>query len=299
VGSVNESVPGSYTVQYTVCDPIGNCSDPFFLQVDVQDTVPPVVTLLGPNPLILDVYATNTNPFGVEASDNYYSSSSLIYITDNKVNANKLGDYVVTYTVKDGSGNTTVIERQVKIVDRSAPVIELLGGNPFDLAWMDTFNLAEEVRITDNYYTPEVLLTLVQKTTTLTVDPVTGKYYGAERGWKEITYQVTDPSNNTSAKVKRTIYVDFRSGLNEAKADNQLAVYPNPSNGKFTLETKQALNGKTEVVLYNMLGAKVATQDVVPLGNNIDMNVQGLKPGIYLVQLTNNGNTFSQRITIK
>jgi hypothetical protein len=299
VGSVNESVPGSYTVQYTVCDPIGNCSDPFFLQVDVQDTVPPVVTLLGPNPLIVDVYNDNFEDPGINAKDNYFSSNSLIRITQRNVNTNTLGNYNITYTVKDGSGNTTIVTRTVQVVDRIAPTVDILGGSPFELAWMDTFNIAEEVRITDNYYTTQQLAGLLVKTTTLSVDPVTGKYYGGERGWKEITYQVTDPSGNASPKLRRVVYVDFRSGLNEAKADNQLAVYPNPSNGKFTLETKQTLSGKTEVVLYNMLGAKVATQDVVPLGNNIDMNVQGLKPGIYLLQLTNNGNTFTQRITIK
>ena len=297
-GSVDVSTPGSYFVQYTVCDPIGNCSNPFLLQVDVQDTVAPVVSLLGANPLVVDVYNSNYADPGVNSSDNYYSSNSLIRITEKNVNVNKLGNYNITYIVRDGSGNETRVVRDVQVVDRIAPTIEILGGNPFDLAWMDTFNMPNEIRINDNYDAAEALLPLVQKTTNLTVDPATGKFYGAERGWKEITYQVKDASGNISAKVRRTIYVDFRSGLTE-KNTSALAIYPNPSNGKFTIGVNQAIIGNANVIIYNVLGAKVFDNTVVFNGTNAEVNAQELKAGIYLVQVTNNGNTFTQKITIK
>lgn len=59
-GAVDVSTPGSYFVQYTICDPIGNCGNPFLVQVEVQDTVAPVVNLLGANPLLVDVATTAT-----------------------------------------------------------------------------------------------------------------------------------------------------------------------------------------------------------------------------------------------
>jgi hypothetical protein len=298
-GSPNISVPGSYFIQVVLCDPLNNCTPPNQVQIDVQDTISPVVSLLGQNPLIVDVYNQNYADPGVNASDNYYSESSLIRIVDNKVNVNKLGTYTITYTVRDGSNNSTDLVRQVNVVDRIAPVIEMLGGDPFDLVWNDTFEMVNEVRITDNYYSAEDLLPMVQKTTTLDVNPVTGKYYGGTLGWKDITYQVTDPSNNQSNKVRRRILVDFRTGLNVKHTDDNLSIYPNPSTGKFNMNTKETMVGKTAVTLYNVLGAKVYNESIDMNGKTAEINAEGLPSGIYLLQLINNGKQYTQRVTVK
>ncbi|MBP9186139.1 MAG: DUF5011 domain-containing protein, partial [Bacteroidia bacterium] len=298
-GAPNVAVPGSYFIQVTVCDPLGNCSAPTQIQIDVQDTIAPVLGLKGANPLIVDVYNSNYEDPGVTATDNYNSENSLIHITENGVNTNQLGTYKIKYTVRDGSGNSTEITRDVKVVDRIAPVIEMLGGDPFELIWNDTFEMANEIRITDNYNLGEDLMQMVQKTTTLSVDLSTGKYYGGERGWKDITYQVTDSSGNTSNKARRRVYVDFKTGLKESTSNQMLAVYPNPSNGVFTINTKENLTGKTEVVMYNILGAKVYNQTIEMVGNTATLNVQGLSAGVYMLQITNNGKQYTQRISMK
>ena len=298
-GSPNVSVPGSYFIQVVLCDPLNNCTPPRQVQIDVQDTISPVVSLLGQNPLIVDVYNQNYADPGVNASDNYYSENSLIRIVDNKVDVNKLGTYTITYTVRDGSNNSTNVVRQVNVVDRVAPVLEMLGGDPFDLVWNDTFEMANEVRIIDNYYSSEDLLPMVQKTTTLDVNPITGKYYGGTRGWKEITYQVTDPSNNQSKKLRRTIFVDFRTGLEDAESDMTISIYPNPNTGKFNVNTKETMMGKTEVTLYNVLGAKVYNESINMHGKTAEIDAEGLPSGIYLLQLINNGKQYTQRVTVK
>jgi hypothetical protein len=53
------------------------------------------------------------------------------------------------------------------------------------------------------------------------------------------------------------------------------------------------------VSIYNVLGAKVFDNQVLFNGTNAEVNAQGLKAGIYLVQVCNNGNQYMQRITIK
>ncbi|MCC7533696.1 MAG: T9SS type A sorting domain-containing protein, partial [Bacteroidia bacterium] len=80
---------------------------------------------------------------------------------------------------------------------------------------------------------------------------------------------------------------------------NGLTIYPNPSNGKFTVQSKEVLNGTTEITLYNILGAKVYSTSTEINGTSIDINTQGLKAGIYLVQINNNGTMHTERITIK
>jgi hypothetical protein len=299
VGSPNVTVPGSYFIQVRLCDPLNNCSPVTQVQIDVQDTIAPVVSLLGANPLIVDVYNQNYEDPGVSASDNYYSENSLIRLVDNKVDVNKLGTYTITYIVKDGSNNRTEVNREVRVVDRIAPTVELLGGDPFDLIWNDTFEMENEVRILDNYYSADDLMPLLQKTTTLDVNPTTGKYYGGTRGWKEITYQVTDPSGNQSNRVRRRIYVDFRTGLTEQLSNEGVNVYPNPSTGRFNISTKESLTGKTEVVMYNVLGSKVHSEEITMMNNKGEINVMGLPTGIYMLQLTNNGKQYTQRVTVK
>jgi hypothetical protein len=295
VGSVNESVPGSYTVQYTACDPIGNCSDPFLLQVDVQDTVPPVVTLLGPNPLIVDVYNDNFEDPGISASDNYFSSNSLIRITQRNVNTNKLGTYNITYIVKDGSGNTTTLVRTVNIVDRVAPTIEVLGGSPYDQPRFKDF-VDPGIRIIDNYDSESELRATLVVTSNLANRNDT--LWADLDGWRYVRYQVTDKSGNVSAVAERLIRV-LSTGLNEEVITGELNVYPNPSNGKFEVKAQQPLTGNTEVILYNMLGAKVYSNVSDIQGSTIEMNVQGLTTGIYLLQVNTGDKIYTQRITIK
>ncbi|MCZ2140010.1 MAG: T9SS type A sorting domain-containing protein [Bacteroidia bacterium] len=53
------------------------------------------------------------------------------------------------------------------------------------------------------------------------------------------------------------------------------------------------------MTLYNILGAKVYSTSTEIKGTSIDINTQGLKAGIYLVQIINNGTMHTERITIK
>jgi hypothetical protein len=78
-----------------------------------------------------------------------------------------------------------------------------------------------------------------------------------------------------------------------------MSVYPNPSTGRFNISTKETLTGKTEVVMYNVLGAKVHNEEVNMASNKAEINVTGLPTGIYLLQLTNNGKQYTQRVTVK
>jgi hypothetical protein len=295
IGSPNVTVPGSYFIQVRLCDPLNNCTPFTQVQIDVQDTIAPVVSLLGANPLIVDVYNQNYEDPGVSASDNYYSENSLIRLVDNKVNVNKLGTYTITYIVKDGSNNSTTVNREVRVVDRIAPTIEILGGNPFEMARFQDY-VEPGFRITDNYDSDEDLRPSVVITSDLGRRNDT--LWAELSGWKYVRYSVTDRSGNKSATVERTVSVIVTS-LDEIENAGSLSVYPNPSTGKFNISTKEILTGKTEVVMYNVLGAKVHSEQITMSANKAEINVTGLPTGIYLLQLTNNGKQYTQRVTVK
>jgi hypothetical protein len=78
-----------------------------------------------------------------------------------------------------------------------------------------------------------------------------------------------------------------------------MSVYPNPSTGRFNISTKETLTGKTEVVMYNVLGAKVHTEQINMVGNKAEINATGLPTGIYLLQLTNNSKQYTQRVILR
>jgi len=294
-GSPNISVPGSYFIQVVLCDPLNNCTPPRQVQIDVQDTISPVVSLLGQNPLIVDVYNQNYADPGVNASDNYYSESSLIRIVDNKVDVNKLGTYSITYTVRDGSNNSTNLVRQVNVVDRIAPVIEILGSNPLDMSRFHDY--AEPgFRITDNYETDEQLRPSVVITSDLGNRNDT--LWAELSGWKYVRYKVIDQAGNVSATVERSVRVLVTS-LDDVTNATSLSIYPNPSTGMFNVNTKEVIMGKTAVTLYNVLGAKVHSQSIDMNGKTAEINAEGLPSGIYLLQLINNGKQYTQRVTVK
>lgn len=301
-GGVNVNKENSYNLQYVVCDPSGNCSDIYYVQVNVKDTIKPSVTLLGSNPYQIDVY-DNTAKAKLKDllfySDNYYENSALVAIFNgDNINTNKIGSYTATYTVRDGAGNQTVLTRVVEVVDREAPRIELLGGSTVDLIWNDTF-VEPGVKLIDNYYSDEELRDSLKTYTTLSIAQ-NGNWYGGQRGWKEVRYIVKDPSGNESREIKRSVYVDFRTGLNAIKNAGELKVYPNPSEGIFTLSTKEQLKGEISINMYNVLGAKVYNKTIIATGSDTyQVKASDLAPGIYVLQVSNNGKQFTQRITIK
>ena len=51
--------------------------------------------------------------------------------------------------------------------------------------------------------------------------------------------------------------------------------------------------------MYNVLGAKVHSEQITMSANKAEINVTGLPTGIYLLQLTNNGKQYTQRVTVK
>ena len=206
-----------------------------------------------------------------------------------------MGTYNITYIVKDGSGNTTTLVRTVNIVDRVAPTIEVLGGSPYDQPRFKDF-VDPGIRIIDNYDSESELRATLVITSNLANRNDT--LWADLDGWRYVRYQVTDKSGNVSAVAERLIRV-LSTGLNEEVITGELNVYPNPSNGKFEVKAQQPLTGNTEVILYNMLGAKVYSNVSDIQGSTIEMNVQGLTTGIYLLQVNTGDKIYTQRITIK
>jgi hypothetical protein len=200
---VTTNIVGLYTVTYSVSDLSGNTSV-VYRYIRVIDTVKPIITLLGANPLTLEVYNTFVDP-GIKTSDNYDNASVLnprVVITRN-LDTSKLGTYYITYNLTDRAGNHAAsVTRTIIVADTVKPVITLIG---FQFDSVEVFDKYADagVMVSDNY----------NKASDITVT-VGGTFYTQfpagtktnKTGTYTIVYTATDKSGNTST-LTRTVKV--------------------------------------------------------------------------------------------
>ncbi len=103
-GSVDDMSVGAYTLHYNVSDGQGNPAEEKVRTVTVQDTTPPVITLIGDNPLILECGIEYVEP-GFTATDVCDGDLTTQVAADGSVDPMTVGSYILTYNVSDAQGN--------------------------------------------------------------------------------------------------------------------------------------------------------------------------------------------------
>jgi len=198
-GAVNTASSGTYTLSYDVTDAAGNSAVTVERTVIVQDTTPPVITLIGPTPLTLEKGDTYIEQ-GAIATDNIDGDVSGSIAIAGTVSENLTGSYVLTYNVSDSAGNTaTTVLRTILVEDTTAPVITLLGST--------TINHELNALFTDPGYTA-----LDAPSDDLTGNViVSGSVDATSTGVYTLTYTLTDGAGNTAIPQTRTVDVADRT----------------------------------------------------------------------------------------
>ncbi|HXF10080.1 MAG TPA: kelch repeat-containing protein, partial [Desulfuromonadaceae bacterium] len=126
---------GTNTV--TVTASAGGATTNKTFSVIVRDTTPPVIVLLGANPLTNFINTVFVDP-GATASDIYAGNLTGSINVTGTVDTNTLGNYTLTYSVNDGNGNPASTDRTVVIV-RPPPVLNsATSGNQTAFYWPTT-----------------------------------------------------------------------------------------------------------------------------------------------------------------
>ncbi|GGD29323.1 T9SS type A sorting domain-containing protein [Flavobacterium orientale] len=76
---------------------------------------------------------------------------------------------------------------------------------------------------------------------------------------------------------------------------NATEVYPNPSNGNFSIKTKTNLD---VITIYSQTGALIRTISVNDPSENIEVTVNGLQSGIYFIELKNKTDKSWKKIIV-
>jgi hypothetical protein len=90
------------------------------------------------------------------------------------------------------------------------------------------------------------------------------------------------------------------TGISDNYFNGFLEVYPNPSNGKITLEMKEVNNDRYTVTINNLLGQSVYSSEEYIHGfykKNIDITKFG--KGVYLIKVSNSSSIITKKLIIE
>ena len=97
-------------------------------------------------------------------------------------------------------------------------------------------------------------------------------------------------------------YIDSCGNTASIKGINQvetnITFFPSPSSGNFTLQFPDANNGIAEITIFNILGNSVYSEELKTISgtNKLNININGLPDGIYLLRATIGENFYSAKI---
>ncbi len=117
---VNNSVPGTYYVDYEVTDAANNTGTAQ-RTVNVISGSIPVISLTG-DPLVLVARYSTYNDAGATASDAIDGNITSSIVTNNPVNTSVVGTYTVTYNVTNSSSNAADQVTRTVVVYSTGPV---------------------------------------------------------------------------------------------------------------------------------------------------------------------------------
>ncbi|WP_161791991.1 immunoglobulin-like domain-containing protein [Psychroserpens jangbogonensis] len=197
--TVNSDIPNTYIITYDVSDAAGNAADQVLRTVNVlPDSNQPVIMIIGEATIEL-AFSEAYEELGAAAVDDIDGDiSSEIVIGGATVDSTIPNTYIITYDVSDAAGNAAdQVLRTVNVLpNTSPPVITLIGEATIELAFGEAYEElgATAVDDIDGDISSEIVIGGD------VVDPnVSGSY--------EITYNVSDSSENAAEQVIRTVNV--------------------------------------------------------------------------------------------
>ncbi|RLL49978.1 DUF5011 domain-containing protein, partial [Mariprofundus sp. EBB-1] len=197
--NTNAAIGRVFTLNYNVSDAAANPALQQSRTVTIIDGTPPAITLLGGNMSVLQ-NGTFTDP-GATASDNVDGNitANIVVSGGPVITAAAIGTvFTLNYNVSDAAGNAAVQQsRTVTIINATAPVITLTGGN-MRIAQGGTF-------IDPGYAAADNAATNITASVLVTGGPVnTNAKIGTVF---TLTYNVTDANGLVASPQTRTVTI--------------------------------------------------------------------------------------------
>jgi PKD repeat protein len=303
--NVDINKTGTYIVTYQVRDKSGNSAQTITRTVKVVDTIAPVLTLNGPQNDSVDVFKSYTDP-GVTVSDNYDKNQDITIVVSGSFytafaggkNSSVTGTYTIIYTATDQSGNKSSITRTVRVLDHEPPVIRLIGDAAVSVCrWFPYVDAGYTV--SDNYdKAAKIKVETLGNYTRIGGTTMANLLY--------LYYKATDQAGNAGYTGYRYIEVKSENDFtclnavnNNVNSGNYIQIYPNPSNGVFTVNTNLAATENVSISITNLLGQELSTVYKGISGKGIfNVDLSNQPAGVYLLQLETNSQKITRQIVI-
>jgi YD repeat-containing protein len=102
--------------------------------------------------------------------------------------------------------------------------------------------------------------------------------------------------NGNWYQVARTLhFYTAATGIAKTNSDNSFTVYPNPSNGVFTVDA--GFDGPAKITVYDVAGKQVLCQPAT--GAQTQLNLSGMAKGIYVLHLQTNGGVQTRKLYVE
>ena len=293
---------GTYKIVYSLTDPSGNKVSVTRVII-VVDTMRPSIILNGFNPDSIAVFGNYKDP-GAIVSDNYdtlstWDTTGTFYKTfPGGINCNVTGKYTIIYSAKDKSGNANAVTRIVKVQDRTAPVIRLIGSGSVERCRWAAYK-DSGYTISDNYDSIKYLK----------IDTI-GNFFKDGGTTVEqllyIRYTATDRAGNVGKSEFRYITVlpigqsTCTSGIEpNLPLDKYITIFPNPTSGIFNIDANLPQPENVRITVTDILGREIAFIHNGTLSSNsfrVDLSRQS--SGIYMLNIVSGTQTLTKRIEV-
>ncbi|HLP53246.1 MAG TPA: T9SS type A sorting domain-containing protein [Chitinophagales bacterium] len=246
------------------------------------DQVAPTITLNGPDTVTVLLNGTYTED-GATAFD--CTDGVITPVIQNAPNT-AVGDiYEVLYIATDAAGNSDTVTRVV-----------IVGAIPVADFTFNTPQLGYKVQFTDaSSYNPYAWVwSFGDGGGSLNQNPL--KTYTTNAVFN-VCLTATN-SFGTSPQVCKDVTV-FGVGINDPELEQQISMFPNPTNGKVSINFQGDVTRQMTVSVYNMLGEVVVNPTTYKAGTtNMTFDVSNVANGVYLVKIQNDKSTAIKQLTV-
>ena len=208
-GTVNVKEIGTYELTYSVTDQSGNKTSKQ-RTITVIDNVDPVISGVEDIEILFGQKFDSLE--GIAASDNYDGNLTSKIEIEGTVNVEKAGDYSLTYSVTDKSGNKVSVKRTVTVIDNSEPVLS--GVKDIQINFGEEFDPLKDITATDN--NDGDLTSKIKVDGTVNVNKA-GDY--------KLTYSVSDQSGNAVTANRTVTVIDNVKPVISGVSDVTIGLY--------------------------------------------------------------------------
>lgn len=87
-------------------------------------------------------------------------------------------------------------------------------------------------------------------------------------------------------------------GIADKTTDNSIRVYPNPAKDKMEISFPETLSGSITLIINDLAGRTILKQNIPDAGTKYSIDVTGMTPGMYLLNVNSEKNTFLKKVII-